>query len=778
MVRHKNKLLAIAVAFVLFISLLPVGVKWYLVKVLRDSDFEQSVIEDMDINLFAGDIEIDNLQLRNQQQDKLEFAYLGIKFAWNGFFGGGIVIESLEIRDANFAVIESDDGQFEIIVPLNTNPEDASATSEEQADSIALPQLDVEVVKLSNVHIDVRTRFASAPLIIKQLELTRVSTWEDRVAELTFDASWAGAPIFLEVKAQPLATKPELNGKLVIKDFPLASINGLLVAPVGKFNGAVDVDLSIQAQRESDDSIPLKVAGNITVNRLELDYQQLQINSEKFHWQGEMNALLLAEPLRFSIASTQTIDQLSVVDADNKLLLLAWDTLAIKQLQADETIRAQWDSLTIEGLLAVKPADAKQALWQQKNLLLSKLSASGDKKIHVDSLNLDGLAMHLLMTEQGELDGLALLQSSLDNLSNGDAKPATEQAGAANEPGYSVSLANFSVSKGSVIQLRDKRFQQSSANDLIIDTLSLSQIDQSSVEQYSPMKIKAGWGEFATIDIGGEVALFAEYPAMKIKGDIHSISLPDLSPYIEPALGYQFSTGQLDYQFDLALKQQQIDMTNKLDIRRLEMEGLKNPAKESLAATLPMPLPMALNILKDSDGHIDLSVPVKGDLSDPSVGLNSLVNKALSQALQKGSVSYLQFALQPYGAIAFAAGYIAEQAGTIAFEPVLAEPNAVAWSGSQQQYADKLVSVLKAREGLSLNLCGSSNLQDKEAMLAMQSSVVSADASLQDKLLLLASERSKALQRYMIDQGVDAKRLYRCKAVYQDGAIAGVLISM
>ena len=133
---------------------------------------------------------------------------------------------------------------------------------------------------------------------------------------------------------------------------------------------------------------------------------------------------------------------------------------------------------------------------------------------------------------------------------------------------------------------------------------------------------------------------------------------------------YRKRTGQYDHDIELELKQQQLEMKNVLKLRHLQLAAVDAQSARPMDEQLDLPLSMALDMLRDGDGQIALDVPVKGRLDDPGVGLNSIVSSAFGSALKRGSVGYLKYALQPYGAVFMAADYLVGQATAIQFEPV------------------------------------------------------------------------------------------------------------
>jgi hypothetical protein len=77
---------------------------------------------------------------------------------------------------------------------------------------------------------------------------------------------------------------------------------------------------------------------------------------------------------------------------------------------------------------------------------------------------------------------------------------------------------------------------------------------------------------------------------------------------------------------------------------------------------LKLPLELAIAILKDSDGRIDLGLPVSGDLSDPQFSYGAIIWKAIGNVLTK-------IVTAPFRALGALLGISGEKLESIDFDP-------------------------------------------------------------------------------------------------------------
>ena len=92
----------------------------------------------------------------------------------------------------------------------------------------------------------------------------------------------------------------------------------------------------------------------------------------------------------------------------------------------------------------------------------------------------------------------------------------------------------------------------------------------------------------------------------------------------------RIDSGKLSVDLEYKIKQRQLSGENKFVINKLKL-GEKVDSAE--AANLPLDL--AIAILEDSDGVIDLDLPITGSLDDPKFSYGSIVWKAIRNVLGK-----------------------------------------------------------------------------------------------------------------------------------------------
>jgi hypothetical protein len=757
---------------VILLTLLPFAIKYYLIGFIEANNFDQVTINDVDLNLFSGTAAIKDVKVLLDQQHKLELGELRFNFRWLGLLEGGLIIESAYLRDAKLAVLQNSDGRWEVIAPFSTQD---TVESDDVGEEFLMPRLAIEKFNFHNVSIRVNTQLGSGSFVINEFNLQKLSTWHDRPALLKMDASWNGNPILINLKAELNKQVPIFSGEIIGTTLPLGSFKSALPEPLHDLSASANLKLQVSGQRLLDQSIELNLAGAIDVTDLSLGYQQLRLNLGAFQWQGETKLQINDSATGYQLSGNTQLGNFSVTDTSNELTIISFSDLLLKELKLDQHLNVRFEQLQLNQLALINPKNEEHYLLSQNAIVVEQFDLQQKELSSIENITLSGGSYRLTLDKNSQILGLEDFEATLKSLQ----QPVEEQAPvdqqeSSPDDGLKFAINQFSLSGNNLLALHDQSFKNTFTAEIDIHDLSVSSIVLNEPEAVSPFSLKASFGEFSDIYFNGQLKIFAEHPDLSMEGALKRISLPQISPYLERYMGYQFITGQYDHEISLQLAKQHLTMKNNLQIRKLELQAADETSAQTTDEKMDIPLPMALNMLSDSDGNIKLDVPLEGNTNDPDIGLNSVISSALSKALKQGSMSYLQYALQPYGAALVAADYLIDQASSISFDPVLFQTGSTAVAAESAPYVEKISKVLVSKDGLEINLCGSAGVEDQQ-FLALEKTQ---ETNLEEQLNKLAKARAETLKRLFIEQGIAGQRLYLCKASYNEKGISGVLLSM
>ena len=175
----------------------------------------------------------------------------------------------------------------------------------------------------------------------------------------------------------------------------------------------------------------------------------------------------------------------------------------------------------------------------------------------------------------------------------------------------------------------------------------------------------------AQVELDGRVD---EYGIAKINGELNTadpkaftdisvvfrnVEMSSLTPYSGKFAGRKIDSGKLSVNLKYKVAQRQLAGDNQIIVERLVL-GEKVESPEAM----DLPLDLAIALLEDSNGVIDLGLPVKGDLDSPEFSFGAVVWKAFVNLLTKIVTS----PFRALGAI-LPGGEGEESFNSVAFEP-------------------------------------------------------------------------------------------------------------
>jgi hypothetical protein len=195
----------------------------------------------------------------------------------------------------------------------------------------------------------------------------------------------------------------------------------------------------------------------------------------------------------------------------------------------------------------------------------------------------------------------------------------------------------------------------------------------------------------APLEISGSVNPLAPLAYVDLKANAKGVELTNVSTYSAKYSGYPITGGTLTVDVHYLLDHQKLTAENHIVIDQITFgEKIQSPSAMNL------PIRLAVAILKDPQGKIDLRLPVSGSLSDPEFSLGGLIWHALVGLIVKAATS-------PFNLIASAigAGNGGQNLNYVAFKPGWASLTPTA-----QKKLETVAKALQARPSLRLDITG------------------------------------------------------------------------
>ncbi|MDB6045571.1 MAG: hypothetical protein JWM63_4122 [Gammaproteobacteria bacterium] len=143
---------------------------------------------------------------------------------------------------------------------------------------------------------------------------------------------------------------------------------------------------------------------------------------------------------------------------------------------------------------------------------------------------------------------------------------------------------------------------------------------------------------YAPVHIAGEVNLLTASVYSDIKMSFKGLELTTMTPYSGHFAGYKIDKGKLSVDLSYKVEQRKLVAEQRFVIDQLQLgDRVDSPD------AVKLPLRLAVALLKDRNGVIDLPLPISGSLDDPQFKLGSILWKAVVNLLVK--VATAPFAL-------------------------------------------------------------------------------------------------------------------------------------
>ncbi|MEN8193149.1 MAG: DUF748 domain-containing protein [Bacteroidota bacterium] len=134
--------------------------------------------------------------------------------------------------------------------------------------------------------------------------------------------------------------------------------------------------------------------------------------------------------------------------------------------------------------------------------------------------------------------------------------------------------------------------------------------------------------EYGYTRIEGNMDPFAPLNYTNIAMNFHNIDLTEMDGYSAKFVGYEVDKGKLSLDLEYLIKNGMLTSSNQIFFNQLIL-GKEVESEESLGPIIKL----AIALLQDSEGNIDMDIEVEGDLNDPEVSTGKLVWWAVKRAL-------------------------------------------------------------------------------------------------------------------------------------------------
>jgi hypothetical protein len=215
------------------------------------------------------------------------------------------------------------------------------------------------------------------------------------------------------------------------------------------------------------------------------------------------------------------------------------------------------------------------------------------------------------------------------------------------------------------------------------------------------VKLDGRVDEYGTANIDGELNTSDPKAFTNISVVFRNVEMSRLTPYSGKFAGRKIDSGKLSVDLKYKIDKGRLAGDNKIVVERLALgERVESPDAVNL------PLDLAVALLEDTNGVIDLGLPVSGNLDSPEFSYGALIGKALANLITKIVTS-------PFRAL----GALLPGGGDEAFNTVAFEPGRPDVPPPEKEKLARLAGALQKRPQIKLSVQGRYNPQSDLAEL-------------------------------------------------------------
>ncbi|HEX7867875.1 MAG TPA: DUF748 domain-containing protein [Variovorax sp.] len=198
----------------------------------------------------------------------------------------------------------------------------------------------------------------------------------------------------------------------------------------------------------------------------------------------------------------------------------------------------------------------------------------------------------------------------------------------------------------------------------------------------------------AALEITGKLNPLAKPLELDITAKMRDLDLAPLSPYSVRYAGHGIERGKMSMDVNYKVAPDgQLTATNKLVLNQLQF------GDEVAGSTSSLPVKLAVALLADRNGVIDVDLPLSGSLNDPQFSVGPLIWKAVVNLVVKAVTA-------PFSLLTGGLGGGSGESSAITFEPGGSDLSAAAKEG-----LDKVAKALTDRPTLQMTVVGTSSLE-------------------------------------------------------------------
>jgi outer membrane protein OmpA-like peptidoglycan-associated protein len=512
-------------------------------------------------------------------------------------------------------------------------------------------------------------------------------------------------------------------------------LHGLRVTATRLSDGRYDFEDLLQPQESSSDAAMRYAVHSLNLHQARVAWRDVS-NSDvhtlaQLSVKGHVQALTGAPQGEFDV----TLNTLELAQLQTALALAL--PVTVQEGEASAQLHIQW----------AQPANDAPDLKAIGQVRVVDLALQ-DKKAHTSlsfktlQLQLDQLDLRHRLVKVSELvldQPQVRLQLVAASPEPADTHPNTSaKATSSNEAAWQVTLDKVMLQNGT-LSLRDERVHPVFHARVAVLNGTVQGLSTRPDTQ-AEMQIDGISSGSAPVTIQARLNPLVPEKFLEMRAKVSNLELPRFSGYMGKYAGYTIEKGKGTMDVTYRLRNGMLQGENHVFIDQLTLgERVESPD------TSDLPVSLAIALLKNRQGQIELDLPVAGSMDDPQFSLRQLIGRAVWNLVSKVVASPWTFLQSMFG-------------GDETLSQAVFAPGSAALDASARQTLDQLARAMHERPALTLEVRGVVDaVRDAPAVAYLPKD----EAARQDAFISLAQRRAQAVQRSLVDNGkVSPERVF------------------
>jgi hypothetical protein len=433
-------------------------------------------------------------------------------------------------------------------------------------------------------------------------------------------------------------------------------------------------------QATINDKGTLKFAGGVglrpVAGRLEVEAQGIDVVPFRPYLGDQVNFLLTSGmigtkgnlifdtsgdgPPKVNYAGGAQILEFGAVEKDGQQDLLKWKSLALDALQFDlEPFRLRIGEITLADFY-------------------SRLILGADGKMNLQKLTVQKDEAPAAAKSAEKVPAPAPAK-----VAEKPAAPAATEAA----PPKAISIGKINLQEGN-IYFSDFFIKPNYSANLTSVQGAISELKP---EAPGDLDLHARLDNAAPVEVKGKINPLSKELFLDIIADAKDIELSPMSPYSGKYVGYGIEKGKLSFTVKYKVDNRKLTAENKIILNQLTFgEKIESPDATKL------PVLLAVALMKDRNGVIDVDLPISGSLDDPQFSVGGIVLRIIINLITRAVTA-------PFSLIAsaFGGGGSGDELSYIEFDAGRANLDK-----ADQAKVATLAKALNNRPALSLEISG------------------------------------------------------------------------